>query len=125
MPRDAGMWKHKAELLAAQNKVSVLSNFMASVHGASSMSCHRRVFVRSLQRLKDRVDELAAAATQKRPTTLSNGEKHRLVAHKLTPFYARSSTSFRNQLLAIRRRRRLHEEKGTLSGTLLSVCLFI
>lgn len=82
------------------------------------MSCHTRVFARTLQRLKDRVDELAAAG-QKRTTGVGGVEKHRLVAHKLTPFYARSSTSFRNQLLAIRRRRRLHEEKGTLSGWLL------
>uniref|UniRef100_A0A914UR70 Cilia- and flagella-associated protein 157 n=2 Tax=Plectus sambesii TaxID=2011161 RepID=A0A914UR70_9BILA len=90
LPRDAGMWKHKAELLTAQNK-----------------------------RLKDRVDELMAM-TQKRPTTLGGPssailEKHRLAAQKLTPYYARTSVPFRNQLLAIRRRRRLHEEKGTLS----------
>jgi hypothetical protein len=120
MPRDAGMWKHKAELLAAQNKVSAPSSYVAGFHGASSMSCDTRVFASTLQRLKDRVDELAATA-QKRTTGVATVvDKHRLVAHKLTPFYARSSTSFRNQLLAIRRRRRLHEEKGTLSGTPLS-----
>lgn len=73
----------------------------------------------TLQRLKDRVDELMAMAQKRSPSVgVSNPavDKYRLAAQKLTPYYARTSTSFRNQLLAIRRRRRLHEEKGTLSG---------